>query len=342
MVQVLTPIFHPPQHGGNLQRAMAQYGGTLSTWIDCSTGIAPTPYPLPTVPAHIWQRLPDQQDGLISVASRYYGCAPEHLLAVAGSQAAIQALPTLRSRSRVGIMAPSYAEHAWCWQQAGHVVIGLEPQQLEEHLHHLDVLIVVNPNNPTGQQYSKVQLRYWLSMLQQHDGWLIVDEAFADLDPQFSLMADSHQRGLIVLRSVGKFFGLAGLRLGFVGTDARLRKKLQDRLGLWSVNGVAEWAGQLALNDLAWQHQQRQALAAAGQWMRETLATAGLVSLSPHPMLHWCPQPHALAWQKALAQQHVWCRVLEQPDALRFGLIAPHQYDDFQHRLQRAAQDIRS
>jgi len=329
-----------PQHGGDLQRAIQHYGGTLDDWIDCSTGIAPDIYPVPPVPATVWQRLPDEPHALMDAASHYYGTQALHLLAVAGSQAAIQALPMLRSRSRVGIIAPSYAEHAWCWQQAGHSVFGLDIADVDTHLPYLDVLIVVNPNNPTGQQYSSAQLKQWLAVLQAKDGWLIVDEAFADLEIQHSLMPDAGTEGLVVLRSMGKFFGLAGLRLGFVGCSPRLHKKLSTQLGLWSVNGVAQWAGRWALQDTAWQHAQRQRLLAGGAWMRQTLGSVGLAVQSPHPMLHWCPQAEPQRWQAALARQHIWCRALEQPSALRFGLITPTQYDDFQQRLQRATQDM--
>ncbi len=338
-LQQLHPL-QAPQHGGDLARAIQQFGGPADTWIDCSTGIAPQSYPLGDVPMSVWQSLPDRQDELLRTASLYYGCSASHLLALAGSQAAIQALPALRTRSRVGILAPSYAEHAWCWQQHGHVVIGLEADQIEAHLHHLDVLIVVNPNNPTGKQYPAAQLKQWHKQLQRHDGWLIVDEAFADLDPQHSLMPDVGMGGLIVLRSVGKFFGLAGLRLGFAGLEGRLKHQLQRRLGLWSVSGIAEWVGPQIFVDQVWQDQQRERIQMAHQWMSTTLKQVGLSNRSPHPMLHWCPHPRAFALQRALAEQHIWCRLLEYPSALRFGLIQPQQQAKFLSGITQAMQSV--
>lgn len=325
----------PPRHGGDLAAAIARFGGRADDWIDCSTGIAPEPYPLPAIPATVWQRLPDSDADLLRAAGNYYDC--DQLLALPGSQAAIGGLPRLRARSRVGIVGPTYAEHGWQWRQHGHDVRELALQQVDAALAQLDVLIVVNPDNPTGRQLPAAQLLEWCRQLAPRGGWLIVDEAFADATPQHSLLPQIGQAGLMVLRSVGKFFGLAGMRLGFIATGPAVRETMQKQLGPWPVSGLAQWAGTLALADHAWQQQQRQRLSDASRWLQATLTEAGLPPAGTLPLLHWCPAPQALHWHTALARQRIWCRYFDQLQALRFGPVAAMQQTEFRRRLLAAA-----
>lgn len=324
----------PPPHGGDLQRAIAQYGGTAADWLDCSSGIAPTPYPLPPVPAAVWQRLPDGDAALLAAARAYYG--NDTLLAVPGSQAAIALLPQLRAPGRVAVLAPSYAEHAWQWREHGHAVQALDAAALDAQLEQFEVLVLVNPNNPTGARFSAAQLLDWHARLARRGGWLLVDEAFADAEPEHSVMAAAGQPGLIVLRSLGKFFGLAGLRLGFVAAEAGLLAALQRRLGPWAVSAPAQWAGSLALADQAWQQAQRQSLHAASADLARRLRAAGLAPAASLALLHWCPTEAAPAWQAALAAQRLWCRRFDAPAGLRFGLPPPQRYDEFSRRLALA------
>lgn len=331
-----------PLHGGNLEQAIRQYGGHADDWIDCSAALSPIAYPLPAVPASVWHRLPESTAPLLDIAAPYYGCPTTALMAVAGSQSVIQMLPLLRPRSRVGILSPTYSEHAWCWQQAGHLVFNLTLDQIAQYLDQLDVLVVVNPNNPTGHTLTPFVLKRWLAVLQARHGWLIVDEAFMDIDPSHSMMPWAAHEGLVILRSVGKFFGLAGLRLGFVAAEASLRKALTQRLGLWSVSHVALWAGQQLFADHAWQQQQRLQLRQASQWLQHTLADVGLTTPTQHPMLHYHPHPQAADWHTALAAQRIWTRWFDTPTALRFGLVAPQHHADFAARLRQAQQHLSS
>lgn len=325
----------PPQHGGNLAAAIDRFGGEPDDWIDCSTGIAPDHYPLPPVPASVWQRLPDAAAELLRAARDYYGC--DQLLALPGSQAAIGGLPRLRPRSRVGIVGPTYAEHGWQWQLHGHQVDLLTPDEIDAALARLDVLVVVNPDNPTARQLPATQLLQWRQYLAARGGWLIVDEAFADCLPQQSLLPHVGQPGLTVLRSLGKFFGLAGVRLGFIAAEPAVLAALRMQLGPWPVSSVAQWAGQLALADRAWQQQQLQRLDCASQWLQQALTGAGIPPAATQPLLHWCPTPLAHDWQQALARQHIWSRCFDTPQALRFGPVAAARQTEFQRRLQLAA-----
>lgn len=331
-----------PVHGGNLEYAMREYGGQAADWIDCSAALSPIAYPLPDVPPSVWHRLPESTAPLLEVAAQYYGCSPTALMAVAGSQSVIQILPQLRPRSRVGILSPTYSEHAWCWQQAGHLVFNLTLDQIPNHLEQLDVLVVVNPNNPTGHCLTPFVLKRWLNVLQARHGWLIVDEAFMDIEPTHSMMPWAATHGLMILRSVGKFFGLAGLRLGFVAAEPSILKSLTQRLGLWSVSHVALWAGQLILADQDWQQQHRRQLQQAGHWLHQTLADVGLNAAISHPMLHYQPHPNATHWHIALARMHIWTRLFDAPHALRFGLVAPSQQPEFAARLRHALPHLSS
>ena len=214
------------EHGGRLRAAAQRYGIAVADWLDLSTGIAPYGWPLPPIPADAWQRLPEQDDGLEALARDYYGAAA--LLPVAGSQAAIQALPRLRRPGlRVGVVSPAYAEHALAWRREGHLVQELSEGTVERDLEYFDLLLVINPNNPSGRLIERQRLLGWHARLAERGGWLVVDEAFMDCTPQHSLAADSQRPGLIVLRSFGKFFGLAGTRLGFVLAE----QALLDHLG---------------------------------------------------------------------------------------------------------------
>lgn len=222
------------EHGGRLRKAALQYGIAEADWLDLSSGLAPWPFPIPEIPLRAWARLPETDDGLEQAACEYYGAT--HVLPVAGSQAAIQLLPRLRRTGKVGVLSPCYAEHAEAWRRAGYIVREVLEQEVDFFLESLDVLVVVNPNNPTGLSLTPQRLLDWHARLAQRGGWLVVDEAFMDITPQLSLASQAHQVGLIVLRSFGKFFGLAGVRLGFVLAERNLLKLLAEQVGPWAVS----------------------------------------------------------------------------------------------------------
>lgn len=307
-------------HGGNLRRAMAQYGGQASDWMDLSTGINPHPYPAPPMASDAWHRLPEPDPGLVEAACAYYD-APD-LLPVAGTQAAIQALPRLRPQGRVAIVSPTYAEHAWRWREAGHQVTEIAPAEVDAHLDACEVLVVCNPNNPTGHRVQPDVLLAWADRLAARGAWLVVDEAFGDMEPALSVVRHSHRPGLVVFRSVGKFFGLAGLRLGFVGAAPALLARLADLLGPWSISGPAQIVGRTALADHAWQADMRARLGTQGARLRTLLANHGVHSHGTD-LFQWWPAPDPVTLHEHLARQRIWVRLF--PDAgrgLRLGLPA--------------------
>lgn len=319
------------EHGGGVLQTAADTGIAAERWLDLSTGINPQGWPVPPLPAEVWRRLPERGDPLPAVAAGYYGTP--HLLALAGSQAAIQGLPGLRPAGRVGMVFPSYAEHGAAWQRAGHAVLPVLPAEIDRAIDGLDVLLLVHPNNPTGQRYPLAQLEDWLGRLRRRGAWLVLDEAFMDATPQDSLAPRCGGEGLVVLRSVGKFFGLAGLRLGFVAAWPALLAALEERLGPWAVSHPARWVGGLALADTAWQQQARQSLAEASVRLAALLAAAGLPPAGGSALFQWVPSARAAQWQQALMQQAILLRRFEEPAALRFGL--PGAESEWQ-RLQQA------
>jgi L-threonine-O-3-phosphate decarboxylase len=303
------------EHGGRLARAAQEYGIPLDKWVDLSTGIHPVGYPVPPVPPECWRRLPEEEDGLLPVAAAYYGAS--HLIPCAGSQAAIQALPMLRPPCRVGILAPTYAEHAHAWQQAGHTVQEIQEYQPEMKL---DVLLVVNPNNPTGRLIAPDTLLEWHAELAAKGGWLVVDEAFMDATPEHSLARHAGLPGLVILRSLGKFFGLAGIRAGFVLAWPALLNELREKLGPWSVPAPTRWVAQQALADTQWQASNRIWLAGQSQQLAELLARHGLTPNGGTALFQWVCTPDAQTIHQRLAQLGILTRLFHQPSSLRFGL----------------------
>ncbi len=320
-------------HGGRLQQAARAYGIAVSEWLDLSTGIAPWPFALPEIPLSAWARLPEADDGLQAAACAYYSV--EQLLPVAGSQAAIQMLPRLRPRSRVGVLSPCYAEHAHAWRQAGHEVVEIAELQVAAQLDSLDVLVVVNPNNPTGRLCSREQLLSWHAKLAQHGGWLLVDEAFIDITPEHSLAAESDRAGLIVLRSFGKFFGLAGARLGCVLAAEPLLQTLAQQLGPWTINGPTRVIAAHCFAEQTAQVQQRQRALQASQRLAALLSEHGLKPTGGCGLFQWWQGERAAAVHAFFARRGILLRLFTEHSSLRFGLPA----DDAQ--FQRLAQALK-
>lgn len=306
------------EHGGQIRQAAPRYGIPPEDWLDLSTGINPLGWPVPEIPPEYWRRLPEPDDGLMEAACRYYGCSSA--LAVAGSQAAIQALPSLRPPCRVGLLAPTYAEHALAWTRGGHHVESLASAEIEAVLDRLDVLVLVNPNNPTGERISTESLLAWRRRLAARGGWLVVDEAFMDATPEESLATHAGAEGLVVLRSLGKFFGLAGARVGFVLAWPELLVRLNETLGPWPVAYPARQVARLALADEAWQVDERQRLARDSMRLNELLGRHGLFPDGGTALFQWVRCERALAIRDGLAQKGILVRCFDSPRGLRFGL----------------------
>lgn len=308
------------EHGGRLLRAAKAYGMEPEAWLDLSTGISPFGWPVPSIPSSVWRRLPEDDDGLVEAACAYYGAT--HLLPVAGSQAAIQALPLLRQPSRVGVIAPGYNEHAHAWHRAGHKVETLPASALLADVARFDVIVLIHPNNPGGDRFERAALLACHASLAERGGWLLVDEAFMDATPHDSLCDEAHHEGLIVLRSAGKFFGLAGARAGFVAAHQPLLERLRDQLGPWTLNGPARYVLKQALADRAWQTGAREWLHSMSDSLAVVLSRHGLLPTAGCAFFQWWRDARAEAVHVALAKQGILTRLFDMPASLRFGLPA--------------------
>ena len=310
-------------HGGDLTEAIARHGGTPQQWLDLSTGINPWPWPIPSdLPPAIWQRLPSQadQDDLIASARKAYR-VPDgiNIAAAPGTQALIQWLPRLAAPGSVAIMGPTYGEHALTWRAAGHEVVAFdESGDLPDSVRHA---VIVNPNNPDGRVVNADAIAGIASRLRARGGWLILDEAFADVDPAVSAVALCAKLPVVILRSFGKFYGLAGLRLGFAMAAPELAAGIVAALGPWPCSGPALHIGARALADQPWAERTRDKLKREAGKLDEILARAGFAILGGTSLFRLARHPHALQRHAALARQHIWCRSFEgRGNLLRFGL----------------------
>ncbi len=306
------------EHGGRLIAAARHYDIAPANWLDLSTGINPFGWPVPDsllIPSESWTRLPEEDDGLAEAACRAYG-APG-ALPVAGSQAALQVLPILRSPGRVGIPQPAYAEHAQAWRRAGYEVIAWTE---ERGMEGLDALVLIHPNNPTGTRYLISNLLEWHAFLAARGGYLIVDEAFLDATPEASLAPYCARDGLVVLRSLGKFFGLPGARVGFVLAGEAILTYLQEVLGPWTIPGPSRWVARQALADTAWQSATRVRVVAAGQRLARLLGEHDLDPSGGTALFQWVRTPRAALIAERIARRGILVRRFDDPPSLRFGL----------------------
>lgn len=301
-----------------MRRAARHYGIDEADWLDLSSGINPVGWAVPSIPGDVWLRLPQEDDGLDAAAKEYYGTA--ELLAVSGSQAAIQALPMLRPPARVALVAPSYAEHAHAWQRHGHRVGSVPAAEILQAGTNAQVVVIVNPNNPSGTFFSIDELLSLHAQLAAHGGWLVVDEAFMDATPEHSLASLCPRPGLIVLRSLGKFFGLAGVRVGFVLAEREVLRPLAELLGPWPVAAPSRFAATLALRDTAWQRATRKSLPLAAQRLADLLQRSNLMPSGGCTLFQWACSADAASVHDQLARQGVLTRLFDAPHSVRFGL----------------------
>lgn len=325
------------EHGGGIIAASTQYGIPVNEWLDLSTGINPNGWPVPHIPSAVWRRLPEAEDGLIRAAAAYY--QTDFVLPIAGSQAAIQILPTLRPPCRVGVLMPSYNEHRYAWSRANHAVENVSAEAIDAAIERLDVVVICNPNNPTAVSFAPETLLAWHAQLATRGGWLVVDEAFVDTTPELSIAQHTDRAGLIVLRSVGKFFGLAGIRVGFLLAWHELLNTVQSNLGPWTVSGPGRWVATQALNDRDWQATTRTQLHQASERLRALLSARGLTPSGATALYAWVQTGQAAAVHDALARRGILTRYFSTPASIRVGL--PADLSAWQ-RLENALHDIAS
>ncbi len=300
-------------HGGRLAAARARFPDAPAPWLDLSTGINPRPYPVPPQAFENWGRLPDPADlaGLEAVAAQAFGVDdPARVVAVPGSETAIRLLPKILPRGRVSLPVPTYSSHPLAWRRVGSEVVA-DPDEA-------DLCVVVNPNNPDGRSLAPE------AVLALGQRGAVVDEAFVECEPSLSVApfagAPDHER-LIVLRSFGKFYGLAGLRLGFVIARPALARRLRETLGEWPLSAPALAAGLAAYPDTAWANATRACLADDAARLDALLARAGFEVVGGTSLFRLARAADATVRFETLARAGILTRPFDHdPSLLRFGL----------------------
>ncbi|MEM6635953.1 MAG: threonine-phosphate decarboxylase [Pseudomonadota bacterium] len=294
-------------HGGGLDAARARFGGRTEDWIDLSTGINPHAYPLPPFALTDWTRLPDQNAvAVLETTARRFWAVPDAaaVLPVPGLSAAIARIPALVPAARVRIAQPTYNEYAAAFSQAGWRIAERGAA---------DAVVLVHPNNPTGAYHGP------------NDGGpadlYIIDESFCDLSPDKSLIAMSSNPGTIVLKSFGKFWGLAGLRLGFAIGDPVLLATLSQLLGPWAVSGPALRAGDAALSDPNWATSARTRLAEEAEQLDTLASHAGALLSGGTSLFRLYEFASAKDVYDRLAHARILCRIFPYSDTwVRLGI----------------------
>lgn len=287
-------------HGGGIDAAIAQYGGARADWIDLSTGINPAPYPLGDLPADLWNSLPDEAAfQRLETAARQFWTVPDAaaILPAPGASALIARMPSIAAPGQVHIPGPTYNEHARGFAAQGWTMA--ETAQTR---------VIVHPNNPDG--------RLWQAG--DFGPLTIIDESFCDVTPEATLIAHATRPNTIILKSFGKFWGLAGLRLGFAIGDPALIAKLAASIGPWAVSGPALAIGARALNDPDWASATRARLIADAARLDSVM---GLPVVGGTSLFRLYDAGDAQAVQTRLARAHIWTRIFPYSSRwLRLGL----------------------
>lgn len=309
-------------HGGDIAGAEQRYGKPQQGWLDLSTGINPCSYPRATFAPEIWERLPEKPivEALKQAASVYFNqAAIDSIVCAPGTQAIIQWLPRLHPKTKVAVVSPTYNEHAHCWQLAGHEVIKAATLESAETLG--DIVIAVSPNNPDGRLYSPNEIAALADRLSLRGGLLILDAAFIDVLPDHDPSFLAGREGLVILRSFGKFFGLAGVRLGFALVGGALKEGLEAAIGPWAVSGPAIAIATQALADNTWIASTRERLQKDAKRLDGLLEGAGLSVLGGCDLFRLAEGDQAAQLYEVLARAGILVRMFPENERwLRFGL----------------------
>ncbi|MFK0386065.1 threonine-phosphate decarboxylase CobD [Agrobacterium sp. NPDC090273] len=317
------------RHGGNLGRARRLFPLAPEPWIDLSTGINPHSYPHSPIPASAFARLPepDTLSALKKRAAESFGAPSEdHIVASPGTQMLMPLLAQLaldRGARRGGVLAPAYAEHARTARMAG---LPMTEVQYVNDLLACDYATIVNPNNPDGRVMDRDALSAIATSMRHKGGLLVVDEAFIETGTAESLASITNEDALVVLRSFGKFYGMAGVRLGFAVAHPDIAADLESRLGPWAVSGPALHIATEALADRTWQDAIRLRLTMQAGRLDTLLRKANLPIVGGTSLFRLARDERAPRLFDHLGQSGILVRVFdERPNDVRFGLPATEE-----------------
>ncbi len=326
-------------HGGRLIEARRRFPHAPEPFLDLSTGINPHPYPVPCFAPEQLTRLPEPEAlaALQAVAAAAYGASdPAMVVAAPGSQILISLLPRLLGLRRATVLGPTYAEHQRAWETAGAAgAVQTEPAACLRGDGAAQVAILCNPNNPDGRRCAPDALLALAERLGRRGGLLICDEAFADLEtPDLGLARYLPHPGLLILRSFGKGYGLAGLRLGFLLGAPDRADPVRQALGPWAISGPALAVATVALADAGWREATASRLQQAGERLDALLAASGLAAAGGTRLFRLFRGEQAQALFAALGAAGILTRRFDHdPALLRLGL--PGEEAQWQ-RLRRA------
>ena len=330
----------PVAHGGDLGAARRLFPDAPEPFIDLSTGINPKPYPLPHFSADVYARLPEPSAlvALAAAAARAYDVPADYVVAAPGTQILLPLIAGLVPAGRAAIFAPGYPEHARAAVLAGHTFTAVPTI---EAVGDATLVILGNPNNPNGRTFTHDALTGLAAELRRRRGLLVIDEAFMDAAPAcLSFASELAPGNVVVLRSFGKFFGLAGLRLGFALAAPALTSRIWSTLGPWAVSGPALAVGAKALADTAWIARTRKQLEASAKRLDATLTAAKLDIVGGTNLFRLVRTPAAQALFQRLGGAGIWVRAFaDHSQWLRFGLPANEQQ---WRRLDRAMVSFRN
>lgn len=313
------------RHGGRLAAARRAFPDAPTPWLDLSTGVNPRPWKGARASLASLARLPDPEEisALEAAAAAAFGVPADCVAATPGAEAALRALPRLLGVRSVAIAAPTYGGHAEAWRLAGAKVQCVDAADLDATA--AEAVVVVNPNNPDGARRGDLEPR---------DRWLIVDESFVETAPELSVAARAGGR-LIVLRSFGKFYGLAGVRLGFVIAEPGVAARVAAQFGDWRVIAEALAVGTAAYADGAWRERTAARLAKDAARLHELLTATGFEIVGGTSLFRLAATPDAARRFIALARRGVLTRPFpEHPTWLRFGLPKPKDWPRLQAALE--------
>jgi cobalamin biosynthetic protein CobC len=297
------PRIAEPDHGGGIDAATTRWGGARADWLDLSTGINPRPYPLPALPPDAWTALPDRKAfTALEQSARRFWAIPDAaaILAAPGASALIARIPALLPPASVAIPAPTYNEHARAFRACGWTVADDAT----------DATVIVHPNNPDGRLHPAPQTPF-----------AVIDESFCDVTPDASHIRHATRPGTVILKSFGKFWGLAGARLGFAIGDPALIDRLKPMIGPWAVSGPTLTIATAALSDDAWAQDTRARLTTDARRLDTLLSQAGATPLGGTTLFRLYDTPDAALWQDRLARHRILTRIFPYSTRwLRLGL----------------------